>query len=91
MWAVIVAGFGMLPPTSVRASPRRVRSQSALPTPKVSGAVLRLNFTDRYQSDAGLFKDAFIKAQQENEKLFKADAGEAAPAPATEEPKPTAE
>ena len=35
-----------------------------------------LGMTDQRHPDANLFKEAFIKAQQENEALFTKDAGE---------------
>ena len=53
---------------------------SGLPTAKVRAGSRFLaifgGITDRCCLDANLFKEAFIKAQQENEALFTKDAGE---------------
>ena len=53
---------------------------SGLPTAKVRAASHSLEIvwgiTDWCYLDANLFKEAFIKAQQENEALFTKDAGE---------------
>lgn len=73
---------------SARVSLKPRRSQSALPTARVShirviyGGAVRLTIT----VDANLFKEAFIKAQQENETLFNKDG-----AKKTEETKETKE
>lgn len=77
MSAPTAVGFGTLRPTSPKANQKLVRLPFVLPTVKVSS--LHIPYVRRQLTsplDANLFKEAFIKAQQENEALFKADAGE---------------
>ena len=73
MWVVTAAGFGTRPPTSARASLRLRLLLSALPTAKVSALEYHniLHALTHITIDANGFKEAFIKAQQENEALFK--------------------
>jgi hypothetical protein len=62
----------MRQPMSLKASQKRRLLPSALPTLRVRTPSTQIA-TDRKLtslSDANLFKEAFIKAQQENEKLF---------------------
>ena len=61
----------MLLLTSVRVSQRHRRLLFDLPTAKVSSNCALLLSTQLTSStDANLFKESFIKAQQDNEKLF---------------------
>lgn len=70
MLEVIVVGFGMLRQMSVRESQRPRLLRFDLPTPRVNSlSQLRLCRANK-AIDANLFKEAFIKAQQENEALF---------------------
>jgi hypothetical protein len=67
---VTEAGFGMLQQMSVRENPRPRLLLFDLPTLRVC----LLPFSSLHKltllPDANLFKEAFIKAQQENELLF---------------------
>lgn len=79
MSAVIEVGSG----TQLRMSVRENRNPRpwlfGLPTAKVRAASLSLELlgiTDQGYQDANLFKEAFIKAQQDNEALFTKDAVE---------------
>jgi hypothetical protein len=66
-------GFGMRLRMLVRESPRHRLWLFDLPTVRVSGGVYFDSMDGANdQTDANLFKEAFIKAQQENEVIFKA-------------------
>jgi hypothetical protein len=71
MLAVTEVGFGTLPLMLVRVSRKPRLLLFDLPTLRVR---LPFSITDcaelTYVSDANLFKEAFIRAQQENEALF---------------------
>lgn len=73
MLAVTVAGCGTPLQMSVRVSPRLRLWPSVSPTARVS-EIHYMQLQKLTWLDANLFKDAFIKAQQENEKLFSAEA-----------------
>ncbi len=70
MLVVTEVGFGMLLQMSVRESPRHRLLLFDLPTLRVSILPLRTHIYLTLHADANLFKEAFIKAQQENELLF---------------------
>jgi len=70
MSAVIEVGFGTLLLMSVRVSLKHRLLLSGLPTLRVSLFLLTTNTQKLRYIDANLFKEAFIKAQQENEALF---------------------
>ena len=79
MLAVTEAGSGMQLRTSARESQSLRLWLSGLRTAKVRAFLLSSKLsgiTDQCYPDANLFKEAFIKAQQENEALFTKDAGE---------------
>lgn len=65
---------------SVRASQSHKRWLSALPTARVRDnpppTLLTLAILNRNPPDANLFKEAFEKAQSDNEALFPKEAGE---------------
>ena len=67
---MIEVGSGTLPLMSVRVSQRHRLLPSDLPTPRVSLALDVALSNKLMILDANLFKEAFIKAQQENEALF---------------------
>ena len=70
MSAVTAAGCGMPPPMSAKESRRLRLWLSVSPTLRVGvSSPYKSVFTNRL--DANLFKEAFLKAQQENEALFK--------------------
>lgn len=72
-WEAIGAGFGMPLLTSARESRRLRRWLSALQIARVRYKFYSGVDTVSYLriTDANLFKDAFVNAQQENEALFK--------------------
>ena len=79
MSAVTEAGFGMQPRTSARVSQSLRLWLFDLPIAKVSASLPPLELSsvsEQYYLDANLFKEAFFKAQQDNEALFTKDAGE---------------
>jgi hypothetical protein len=91
MSALIEVGCGMQQLMLARASPKLLLLLFVSPTLKVSylspigfldacgnfGGVLCVMFlTEPFFLDANAFKDAFLKAQKDNEALFSASAGE---------------
>ena len=70
MLEVIVVGFGTLRQMSVRASQRPRPLPFDSPTPRVRSLSQLQMCRANEVIDANLFKEAFIKAQQENEALF---------------------
>ena len=74
------AGSGMQPRMSARESQSLRLWLFDLPIAKVSASLFYspdlLNISEQHYLDANLFKEAFFKAQQENEALFTKDAGE---------------
>ena len=74
------AGSGMQLLMSARESQSLRLWLFDLPIAKVSASLLDpldlLNVSEQLYLDANLFKEAFFKAQQENEALFAKDAGE---------------
>lgn len=73
MSAAIEVGSGTQQQMSVRVNQSHKLSPFGLPTAKVGFPILinAEHNTNSHFADANLFKEAFIKAQQDNEALFK--------------------